>query len=107
MMFYNFCGIFVFSLLLVQIFYSFVHGPFNAIFNLEHDIKMTANQITFQNGFNIENYKVKDDFDEVNAQGGGGNYLPSSQPLLANINQTNSRIMENSTTMFDMSNSKQ
>lgn len=74
MMFYNFCGIFVFSLLLVNIFYTFVHGPFNAIFNLEHDIKLIANAITFQHGFNIEHYKVKDDMFEETA----GHYLPSS-----------------------------
>lgn len=35
-----------------------------AIVMLEHDLKMTANAITFQHGFNIEHYKVKDEMFE-------------------------------------------
>jgi hypothetical protein len=106
MMFYNFCGIFVFSLLLVNLFFPLIHGPFTAIFNLEHYVKTTANAITFHNGFNIEHYKVKGEGEEPLIEGGGGNYLPQIGQQ-NNINQTNSRLMENSTTMFDMSNSKQ
>ncbi len=40
MMFYNFCGIFLFSLMMVQIFYVFVHCPFTSLFNLRHDLAL-------------------------------------------------------------------
>jgi hypothetical protein len=63
MMFYNFCGIFIFSLLLVQIFYTFIHGPFSAIFELGHDLNVTTNAINLhlESAFNIEHYKLKNE----------------------------------------------
>jgi hypothetical protein len=114
MMFYNFCGIFVFSLLLVQLFYTLIYGPFSAMFTLEHNIKMSTNAVNLNSGvaFNIEHYKCDSNEDGVERD---NNYLPKDLPptseigkplIFNNLNQSNSRNNEN-TTLFDMSNSKQ
>ena len=66
MMFYNFCGIFLFSLIFVQIFYVFVHCPFTSLFNLSHDIDMVNSDLNLapQRTINIEDYHVKGDEDD-------------------------------------------
>jgi hypothetical protein len=64
MMFYNFCGIFIFTLLLVQIFYVFIHCPFTSLFTLGHDIDMVMAELNIGRGINIEAYKMKSDGDD-------------------------------------------
>jgi hypothetical protein len=116
-MFYNFCGIFVFTLMLNQIFYSLIYGPFLAMFTLDHNIKMATNAINMhpESAFNIDHYKLKGDGSGEQEQPLHSNHylpkdLPSSdlgfpKPYSNNVNQSNSR--NENTTLFDMSNSKQ
>ena len=65
-MFYNFCGIFLISLMLTQIFYVFVYCPFTSVFNLNHDVDIVNSELNLfpQRTINIDDYKVKEDGDE-------------------------------------------
>ena len=60
MMFYNFCGIFIFSMIFVNIFFVFVDRPFHALFNMRHDLRMITASLNLypETFFNIEHYKV-------------------------------------------------
>ena len=59
MMFYNFCGIFIFSLIFGQVFCVLVERPFLAMLHLKHDLRMITSQMNVNPGyFNIEHYKI-------------------------------------------------
>jgi hypothetical protein len=58
---HNFCRIFNFSLLFVQILYVFLHCPFTSMFTLSQDIEMVNAELNLfpELVINIEEYKVK------------------------------------------------
>lgn len=109
MMFYNFCGIFIFSLIFGQIFILLFDRPFQSILYYHQDVKILESQASLhpEAAFNIENYKEKL-VDEVRQEVG---YSYENSPVgnkenvaSRNINTSNSRQAEG-TTMFDFSNS--
>jgi len=86
MMFYNFCGIFIFSLLFVQIFYVFVHCPFTSVFTLSQDIEMVNAELNLfpERVINIEEYKVKGEGVEESPEEGEVSPVTKNDLLLDN-----------------------
>lgn len=88
MMFYNFSGIFVFSLILTCLFFTFVDRPFHAMFNISHDLERVTTEMTLTplTQFNIEDYKLKTsgDYDEPLMDGGEKKLL--RDPFSSNAN---------------------
>jgi hypothetical protein len=132
MMFYNFCGILIFSLLFVQIFYVFVHCPFTSMFTLSHDIDLVNAELNLfpERVINIEDYKLKGDGGDESPEDGELSPATNNELLLdkptsggkskglifdseiqpggmngGNINLTVSRVEQS--TIFDMSVTRQ
>jgi len=86
MMFYNFCGILIFSLLFVQIFFVFVHCPFTSMFTLSHDIDLVNAELNLfpERVINIEDYKLKGDGVEESHEEGELSPATNTELLIGN-----------------------
>ena len=126
MMFYNFCGIFIFTLIFANLLGLLFERPFYAMLLFKFDYKnCVTSQLSLHpdTTFNIEHYKIKEGIDEMNNE---NHYLIKSQLIentnngidsnkntnlspMNNINVSQSRYGdgEKSTTLFDFSNSGQ
>jgi len=118
MMFYNFCGVFVFSLIFSLIFFVICDRPFHAMFMMKHDLKLVTSEINVhpETAFDISHYKGHlvggDDMKPIDQYRFDVAVSPnvkndlfsseSSQRLgfQANVNATRN----NESTMFDISN---
>lgn len=62
-MFYNFCGILIFTLIFAIIYMLLVERPFTSMINLRHDILMVNSMLNLQpeSPLNIDHYKLGDD----------------------------------------------
>ena len=101
MMFYNFCGIFIFSLIFVQLFTVLFERPFIAMLNFKNDIKL-LDSIKSNNpeaAFNINNYMLKDGL-----MGEEGKPIQNNSNM--DISGRQNAIQEKSTTLFDFSNTQ-
>lgn len=70
MMFYNFCGILIFSLIFTEVLYIFCDRPFAALLGFPHDLKMVSTLATTnpETAFNIENYRLKGQGDPLSGE---------------------------------------
>ena len=106
MMFYNFCGIFVFTLIFGQIFTVLLERPFYAMLMFKHDLQAVTVNLNLNPGtaFNIEDYKIKEGEEQVLLLPPRKNDIFASE-IGANLSSGRA-LEEKSTTMFDFSNSR-
>jgi hypothetical protein len=109
MMFYNFCGILIFSLIFTYVFLVFCDRPVHAMLNLRHDLKMVATESTLspETAFNIEDFKKKknDGEEEQPLVDGDDRYIRKVNYIPPVGNNVSVGDGGKSTTMFDFSNS--